>query len=159
MKDFWSKVTARNLLINNKRKLKSLKETTFYKKKIKNNKIQIAFHYYWHIIDLLIFQEQQKTAFERNKNLKEMTWDTHIENGKAKKLNISCKMGKCTRCLSWARKLCCNQVKTTTRVMTQQAKQPLNIFFKLNCKSEYLITWWNAYNMHDPIYRKSIDSI
>ena len=38
-----------------------------------------------------------------------------------------------------ARTLCCNQVLTTKTFVTQQTKQTSNVFFNINCKSEYLI--------------------
>ena len=56
-----------------------------------------------------------------------------------KKLNIPSRTGKCTPCLSGARTLCYNQVLTTNTFMSQQTKRTFNIFFNLNCKSEYVI--------------------
>ena len=41
-------------------------------------------------------------------------------------------------CFLGARTLCCNQVLTTNTFMSQQTKQTFNIFFNLNCKSEYI---------------------
>ena len=86
-----------------------------------------------------LFQEQPITAFKRNKNLKEIIGSTRIENGKNKKFNIPSRTGKCTPCLSGTRTLCCNQVLTTNTFMSQQTKRTFNIFFNLNCKSEYVI--------------------
>ena len=86
-----------------------------------------------------LFQEQPITAFKRNKNLKEIIGSTRIENGKVKKLNIPSRTEKCTPCLSGTRTLCCNQVLTTNTFMSQQTKRTFNIFFNLNCKSEYVI--------------------
>ena len=86
-----------------------------------------------------LFQEQPITAFKRNKNLKEIIGGTLIENGKVKKFSISSRTGKFTPCLPGARTLCCNQVLTTNTFMSQQAKRKFNIFFNLNCKSEYVI--------------------
>ena len=86
-----------------------------------------------------LFQEQPITAFKRNKNIKEIIGGTRIENGKVKKFSIPSITGKCTPCLSGARTLCCNQVLTTNTFMSQQTKRAFNIFFNLNCKSEYVI--------------------
>ena len=58
---------------------------------------------------------------------------------KLRKFNIPCRTGKCTPCLSGTRTLCCNQVLTTNTFMSQQTKRTFNIFFNLNCKSEYVI--------------------
>ena len=98
----------------------------------------------WHILQTNkslreSFQEQPITAFKRNKNLKEIIGGTRIENGKVKKFRIPFRTGKCTPCLSGARTLCCNQVLTTNTFMSQQTKRTFNIFFNLNCKSEYVI--------------------
>ena len=41
--------------------------------------------------------------------------------------------------LSSTKTLCCNQVLTKNTFMSQQTKQTFNIFFNLNCKSEYVI--------------------
>ena len=60
-----------------------------------------------------------------------------MEKDKVKNFNISSKTGKRSPCLSEERNICCNQVITTTTFMSQQAKQTFNIFFNLNCKSEY----------------------
>ena len=62
-----------------------------------------------------------------------------MENGKVKKFNIPSRTGKCTPCSSGTRTLCCNQVLTTNTFMSQQTKRTFNIFFNLNCKSEYVI--------------------
>ena len=43
-RDFWSKVTTKNLLMSNKKKLISLLETTYDKRKIENNKIRNEIH-------------------------------------------------------------------------------------------------------------------
>ena len=86
-----------------------------------------------------LFEEQPITAFTRNKNLKEITGGTRIENDKVKKFNIPPRTGKCTSCLSGARTVCCNQVLTTNTFMSQQTKRTFNISFNLNCKSEYAI--------------------
>ena len=86
-----------------------------------------------------LLQEHPIRAFKRNKNLKEILGSTRIENGKVKKFNISSGKGKCTTCLSGTKTLCCNQVLTTNTLISQQARRTLNIFFNLNCKSEYVI--------------------
>ena len=86
-----------------------------------------------------LFKEHPITAFKGNKNLKEIIGNTRIENGKVKKFNIPPRTGKCTPCLSGTRTLCCNQVLTTNTFMSQQTKRTFNIFFNLNCKSEYTI--------------------
>ena len=83
-----------------------------------------------------LFKEHPITAFKGNKNQKEIIGNTRIENGKVKKFNIPPRTGKCTPCLSGTRTLCCNQVLT---IMNQQTKRTFNIFFNLNCKSEYVI--------------------
>ena len=86
-----------------------------------------------------LFQQHPITAFKRNKNLKEIIGSTRIENGKVKKFNILSRAGKCTPCLLGTRILFGNQVLTTNRSMKQQTKRTFNIFFNLNCKSEYVI--------------------
>ena len=86
-----------------------------------------------------LFQEQPITAFKRNKNLKEIIAGTRIKDGIVKKFSIPSRTGKCTQCLSGARTLCCNQGLTTNTFMSQQTKRTFNIFFNLNCKSEYVI--------------------
>ena len=84
-------------------------------------------------------QEHPITAFKRNKNLKEIVGGTCIKNSKVKKFNIPSRTGKCTPCLSGAGTLCFNQVLTTNTIINQQTKRTFNIFFNLNCKSEYVI--------------------
>ena len=86
-----------------------------------------------------LLQEHPIRAFKRNKNLKEILGSTRIENGKVKKFNISSGKGKCTTSLSGTKTLCCNQVLTTNTLISQQARRTFNIFFNLNCKSEYVI--------------------
>ena len=76
---------------------------------------------------------------KKNKNLKEIIGGLRIENGKVEKFNIPSRTGKCTPCLSGARTQCSNQVLTTNTFRSQQKKRKLNIFFNLNCKSEYVI--------------------
>ena len=86
-----------------------------------------------------LFQEHPITAFKRNKNLKEIVGGTCIKNSKVKKLNIPSRTRKCTPCLSGAGTVCFNQVLTTNTIISQQTKRTFNIFFNLNCKSEYVI--------------------
>ena len=86
-----------------------------------------------------LFQQHPITAFKRNKNLKEIIGSTCIENGKVKKFNILSRAGKCTPFLLGTRILFGNQVLTTNRSMKQQTKRTFNIFFNVNCKSEYVI--------------------
>ena len=95
------------------------------------------------------FPNQQKSAktiprttnnsFQDKKKIKETFRGSRIENGKVKQFNVFSKSGKWTLYFSGAKNLCCNQMITTTSFTSQQTKWTFNVFFNLNCKSEYVI--------------------
>ena len=58
---------------------------------------------------------------------------------KLKILNIPSRTENWNPRLSGAITLCCNQVLTTNTFMSRQTMRTFNIFFNLNCKSEYVI--------------------
>ena len=124
--------------------------------------LTVVVHKNWNILQTnknqqKLLQEHPITAFKSNKNLKEVIGGMRIENGKVKEFNNSSITGKSTPFLSGVRTLCCNQVLTTNTFMSQQSKRTFNIFFNLNCKSEYLSNGMHI--MQDAICRKSRDSI
>ena len=78
-------------------------------------------------------------SFQDKKKIKETFRGSRIENGKVKQFNVFYKSGKWTLYFSGAKNLCCNQMITTTSFTSQQTKWTFNVFFNLNCKSEYVI--------------------
>ena len=78
----------------------------------------------------ILFPEQPIIDFKRNRNIKESTGSSQIENSSTKKFNIITKRGKCSPFLSWTKNQVCNQVETRTTFISQQANRTVNIFFK-----------------------------
>ena len=62
-----------------------------------------------------------------------------IKNGKVKQAKNTFTIGKCSPCLSKTGNLCCSQLTTTATFISQQTKQKIEIYLKVDCRSEYVI--------------------
>ena len=72
-------------------------------------------------------------------NLKELIGSNCIENRKVKRARNTFTIGKSSPCLSKTGNLCCSQLRSTTTFISQQTKEKIKIYHKVNCKSEYVI--------------------
>ena len=70
-----------------------------------------------------IFKNEPIATFKRNKKIQEIIGRHWIENGRVNKNLKAVKEGKCTPCRSKAGKICCKQMKTSTRFKSQQKKK------------------------------------
>ena len=87
-----------------------------------------------------LFQEEPIAAFKRNRNLKELTGNNYIENGKVKRAENTFTIGKCSPCLSKTGNLYWSQLKPTMKFISQQTKGKFKILHKLNAKMSTLFT-------------------
>ena len=84
------------------------------------------------------FQNNPFVEFKRKKNLQEYTDVTRskMEKFKAHSKN---RKGKCEHCNTNKPLLCCKHVISTTAFRRYQTQQLYTIFYKLNCKSQFII--------------------
>ena len=78
-------------------------------------------------------------AFKRNKNLQEIIGGHTIKNGKVFKIHSEHRKGKCEPSNTSKPPLCCKQVIDTSTFRSYQTQQIYTIFYKLNCKSKFII--------------------
>ena len=86
-----------------------------------------------------VFQATPMIAFKRSKNLLKIIGSNTVKQGKVFKKNLAKLNGKSVPCSSTRPSLCCTQVLNTQTFMSQQTKRTFNIFYKLICKSQYVI--------------------
>ena len=67
-----------------------------------------------------------------NRNLKEITGNNCLENGKVKGAKNTFTVGKYSPCLSWTGNLCCSQLTLKTTFTSQQTKRKFKMYYKVN---------------------------
>ena len=92
-----------------------------------------------------VVHKKSMITYKRNKNLGELTGGHSLQGGKIFTTHLQIIKGESKSCIttnksSWG----CTQVVNTETFESDQTSRTFKIFHKLNCKSSFIIIWWNA---------------
>ena len=95
------------------------------------------------------FKEKPIVAFRRNKNLRDISGSTTIENNKVKRNKTT--KGRSSPCNRDKRSKCCKHVVNTSKFQSSVTKRTYNIREVMHCKDTWLVY---LYKILNSVHRK-----